>query len=97
MFEPNKPRYLTRGVDASIPLNIQAFLWTAIDNMPPERDYLQVFKLSDMGGLQTIEHSSEQPEFHMTYILTEVTKPVTAKIYVIDSVDYCTMLLAEEY
>lgn len=97
MFEPNKPRYLTRGVDAEIPVEIQAFLWSAIDHMPEEKDYLQVFKLSDMGGLQSIEHSAEQPEFHMTYILTEVEKPVTAKIYVIDSVDYCTMLLAEEY
>ena len=97
MFEPNKPRYLTRGVDAEIPPYIQLFLWTAIDNMPTKRDYLQVFKLSDVGGLQSIEHSAEQPEFHMTYILTEVEKPVTAKIYVIDSVDYCTMLLAEEY
>ncbi len=97
MFEPNKPRYLTRGVDAEIPFEIQLFLWDAIDNMPTERDYFQVFKLSDISGLQTIEHSSEQPEFHMTYILTEVEKPVTAKIYVIDSVKYCTMLLAEEY
>jgi len=97
MFEPNKPRYLTRGVDAEISVEIQAFLWSAIDYMPTERDYLQVFKLSDVNGLQTIEHSSEQPEFHMTYILAEVEKPVTAKIYVIDSVDYCTMLLAEEY
>ncbi len=97
MFEPNKPRYLTRGVDAEIPVEIQAFLWSAIDYMPTERDYLQVFKLSDVNGLQTIEHSSEQPEFHMTYILAEVKNPVTAKIYVIDSVEYCTMLLAEEY
>ena len=97
MFEPDKPRYLTRGIDASIPLEIQLFLWNAVDHMPAEKDYLQVFKLSDVNGLQTIEHSSEQPEFHMTYILTEVEKPVTAKIYVIDSVEYCTMLLAEEY
>ncbi len=97
MFESNKPKYLTRGVDAEIPLEIQLFLWSAIDRMPEERDYLQVFKLSDVNGLQTIEHSAEQPGFHMTYILAEVEKPVTAKIYVIDSVDYCTMLLAEEY
>lgn len=34
MFEPNKPRYLTRGVDAEIPLEIQLFLWEAIDNRP---------------------------------------------------------------
>ena len=97
MFEPNKPRYLTRGVDAEISLAIQLFMWNAIDHMPEEKDYLQVFKLSEMNGLQIIEHSSEQPDFHMTYILAEVKKPVDAKIYVIDSVEYCTMLLAEEY
>ena len=46
MFEPNKPRYLTRGVDAEIPLEIQLFLWEAIDNMPEPKDYLQIFELT---------------------------------------------------
>ena len=97
MFEPNKPRYLTRGVDAKIPLEIQLFLWNAIDCMPEPKDYLQVFRLSDVNGLQIIEHTSEQPEYQMQYILTTIEKPITAKIFVIDSVEYCTMLLAEEY
>ena len=97
MFEPNKPRYLTKGIDLSIPLDIQIFLWNAVDNMPEPKDYLQVFNLSVVNGLQIIHHTSEQPEFDMTYILTEAETPVTAKIYIIDSVEYCTMLLAEEY
>ena len=97
MFEPNKPRYLTRGVDAEIPVEIQAFLWSAIDHMPEEKDYLQVFNLSGANGLQIIRHTAEQPEFGITYILPMVETIVTAKIYVIDSVEYCTMLLAEEY
>ena len=97
MFESNKPRYLTRGVDAEIPLNIQVFLWSCIDNMPEEKDYLQAFNLLNVNGLQVIRHTAEQPEFEMTYVLAEVENPVTAKIYVIDSVEYCTMLLAEEY
>ena len=97
MFESNKPRYLTRGVDAEIPLDIQVFLWSCIDNMPEGKDYLQVFNLLNVNGLQVIRHTAEQPEFEMTYVLAEVENPVTAKIYVIDSVEYCTMLLAEEY
>ena len=97
MFENNKPRYLTRGVDAEIPPEIQIFLWAAIDKMPEPKDYLQVFKLSAVNGLQVIDHTSEQPEFHMTYLLTTVEDPVTAKVYVMDSKEYCTMLLAEEY
>ena len=97
MFEGNKPRYLTRGVDTEIPLDLQLFLWTAIDEMPQPRDYLQVFQLSNVNGLQSIRHSSERPEFEMTYVLPSVEMPVTAKVYVIDSGEYCTMLLAEEY
>ena len=97
MFEKSKPRYLTRGVDAEIPLKIQVFLWAAIDKMPDPKDYLQVFKLSAANGIQVIDHTSEQPEFHMTYLLTTVEDPVTAKVYVMDSEEYCTMLLAEEY
>lgn len=33
-------RYLTRGVNADIPLEIQLFLWGCIDQLPSERDYL---------------------------------------------------------
>ena len=97
MFEPNKPRYLTRGVDAEIPHEIQLFMWEAIDHMPQPKDYLQVFNLSVENGLQVIHHTSEQPEYDMTYILTANDMAVTAKVYVIDSEEYCTMLLAEEY
>ena len=97
MFESNKPRYLTRGVDAEIPVEIQLFLWTAIDKMPEPKDYFQVFKLSVVNGLQVIDHASEQPEYHMTYMLAAAENHVTAKIYVIDSDEYCTMLLASEY
>ncbi len=96
MFEKSKKRYLTRGVDSEIPLEIQIFMWEAIDKMPEPKDYLQIFRLSNMNGIQVINHTSEQPEFDMTYILT-VTKAVTAKVYVIDDGDHCTMLLAEEY
>ena len=97
MFESNKNRYLTRGVHETIPVYIQLFIWTAIDQMPEPKDYLQVFHLEIVNGMQGIKHSSEEPDFHMTYVLAVVEKPVTAKIYVIDDGDHCTMLLAEEY
>ena len=51
MFEKSKDRYLTRGVDAEIPLHLQMFLWDAVDNMPHPKDYLQVFRLSEENGL----------------------------------------------
>lgn len=97
MFEPEKKRCLTRGINARIPIELQIFMWDAIDRMPEPKDYLQVFRLSVENGLQVIKHSSEQPEFEMTYILTANNTTVTEKVYVIDSEEYCTMLLAEEY
>lgn len=97
MFEKEKGRYLTRGVDSEIPLEIQIFMWEAIDKMPEPKDYLQVFRLTEQNGLQVIHHTSEQPEYSMTYILPTVPKAVTAKVYVIDDGEHCTMLLAEEY
>ena len=97
MFENHKGRYLTRGVSESIPLELQMFLWEAIDQMPQPRDYLQVFELTVANGLQVIHHSTEQPEFDMTYVLAAAEMTVTAKVYVIDDGEHCTMLLAEEY
>jgi hypothetical protein len=31
MFEADKPRYLTCGVDAKIPLLLQVFLWQCVE------------------------------------------------------------------
>lgn len=98
MFEKSKDRYLTIGVDEKIPIDIQIFMWEAVDNMPEPKDYLQVFNLTVQNGLQVIKHTSEKPKYEMTYILTSLlTKAVTAKVYIIDDGDHCTMLLAEEY
>ncbi len=89
-------RYMTRGVNADIPPELQIFLWSCIDRLPAERDYFQVFKLEPMGEMQRISHTSEQPEYHMEYMVLS-DDPVTAKLYVIDDGDHTTMLLAEEY
>ena len=94
MFQ-NK-RFLTRGEQAEIPIELQLFLWNCIDQLPEERDYFQVFALKEIDGKQHIHHFSEQPEYSKEYqISTE--KPITAKVYVIDDIDHSTMLLAEEY
>lgn len=94
MFQ-NK-RFLTRGVQAEIPMELQLFLWNCIDQLPEERDYFQVFKLDVSNEKQHIHHFSKQPEYSKEYqISTE--KPITAKVYVIDDIDHSTMLLAEEY
>ena len=90
-------RYLTRGVNETIPFELQAFMWNCIDHLPEsERDYFQVFELNDIGSMQHIVHFSEQPEYKRNYFIPTL-KAVTAKVYVIDSEEYSTMLLAEEY
>lgn len=100
MFENNKGRYLTRGVNNEIPLALQIFMWNRIDELPEPRDYLQIFDLSATeSGLQKIVHRQEQPEYRMEYVITDEIslEAITAKIYVIDDGEHCTILLAEEY
>lgn len=91
----NNQRYLTKGVQSEIPAELQFFMWECI-KLVPEPDYLQIFRLESFGTMQRITHEQEQPEYHMEYLIP-CDKPVTAKVYVIDSETYSTMLLAEEY
>ena len=89
-------RYLTRGVQSEVPIELQLFMWSCIDGLPEERDYFQVFKLENLNSIQKITHFSEQPEYRREYLIP-ADKPITSKVYIIDSDDYSTMLLAEEY
>lgn len=96
-------RYMTRGIQSDVPMEIQLFLWvlqTAIRKNSKEIDYLQVYRLKAEEGKQKIIHTSEEPEYKKEYVI-EVEKPVTTKIYIIED-DFSThlvetMLLAEEY
>ena len=91
------PRYITRGVQTTIPPWLQTLLCYMRDSMEvPERDYLQIFQLSCDGDRQRIEHEQEQPEYkHVVAIPDE--QPVDAKVYIIEDPDHITMLLADEY
>lgn len=96
-------RYITCGINEEIDVEIQIALWNFIDNLKKkdfEIDYLQVFELKSIENgdrfNQEIIHSQEVPEYKKKY-LTEVGKPVNAKIFVIDDKSHSTMLLGEEY
>ena len=89
-------RYLTRGVDSTIPPELQLFLWECVDRLPEPKDYLQVFELKPVGNLQCITHTSEEPEYRMEYLLPS-DSPITEKLYIIDDGNHSTMLLANEY
>jgi len=94
MFNSN--RYITKGVQENISLELQIFMWDCIDNLSEPKDYLQVFNLSVVGSLQRIIHSTEEPEYKKEYLIPSYN-PITEKVYVIDDGDHSTMLLAEEY
>ena len=89
-------RYLTCGVDSTIPLELQLFLWECVEHMSAPKDYLQVFELSPSGSMQSITHSSEVPEYRQVYMIPS-DAPITEKLYIIDDGDHSTMLLANEY
>ena len=89
-------RFLTSGVDTTIPLTVQLFIWNCIDRLSDECDYLQVFRLEPFGGMQQIIHESEQPAYKKVYLFPS-ENPISEKLYVIDSDEYSTMLLASEY
>lgn len=92
----NTGRYISHGVECTIPIATQLKIWGLIEMIPVPVDYIQFFRLQSGDGVQTITHEQEEPVYSKT-ISFPCSQPVTAKIYVIDSIDYCTMLLAEEY
>ena len=89
-------RYLTCGVDNTIPMDLQLFMWECVEKLPEQKDYLQVFTLQPSGSMQRLTHTSEEPEYHREYIIPSDT-PLSAKVNIIDDGDHSTMLLAEEY
>jgi hypothetical protein len=101
-MQTNTKRYITRGVNEEVSLNIQILLWNLIESTSyeVELDYLQVFELKviNSNGItaQKIIHKQEVPYYQKEYTLN-IDNPVNAKLYVIDSIDYVTMMLAEEY
>ncbi len=86
-------KYLTRGVQSEIPIELQLFMWGCIESVP---DYLQIFRLEPMKTMQKIIHEQEEPEYRKEYLLKS-DAPITAKVYIIDDGEHSTMLLAEEY
>lgn len=93
----NNPHYATRGIAEKLPVLTQIILWELIDSMKvDEKDYLQVFTLSDEDGQQKILHEQEYPEYKSEHLFPSLN-PVTARIFVIDDENHSTMLFAEEY
>ena len=103
-YKFNGDRYMTKGIQAEIPFDIQTVIWLLINENVKKglkMDYLQVFNLSpcykDGIMYQRLIHSQEVPKRKKELTLYMVDKAITAKIFVIDDIDHITMLLADEY
>ena len=92
-------KYITRGVNAEIPLAIQLICWSLIKKLGKKQklDYLQVFVLSDENGRQVIEHKQEQPKYSRKYVLKACDGTINTKLFAIDDEDHSTLMLADEY
>ena len=79
-------------------LLLQLFMWQCIQDMSPQKDYLQVFECTLEDGKQKIIHSQEEPEFKKEYLLKLADTPIfIGKVFVIDDGDHSAMMLASEY
>ena len=102
MFKKDN-RYVTRGVNDEVDIRLQLIMWSMIDKLKDEEsvevDYLQVFKIRKKDSKVVINQSQEVPEYSCTYEieLEDIQIDDGIKIYVIDSVEYSTMLLSSEY
>ncbi len=97
------PRYLTRNVQEQVPVEIQLLLWEQVDEQRSAKlplDYLQVCTFARVGETLKLIVEQEQPKrITVTYLpwANDYLPLPTKKIYLIDSVEYSTMLFAEEY
>ena len=97
----NGKKYVSRQANEIVPIEIQILMWSMIDELKykMELDYLQIFRLKKKENGVIIEHEQEVPPYKEQYELQQshVSIEHDIKIYVIDSIDYSTMILAEEY
>lgn len=97
MFSKNS-RYLTKGVQRALKLEVQIYLWSLIDSLKEPKDYLQVFNLRKLpDGWINVEHSQEEPEYFSETMIELPLDEENLKVFVIDSGEYSTMLLDYEY
>ena len=96
MFD--KKRYVTNGIQGTLGLGLQIYLWDLIDEMEGEKDYLQVFELHKVTEDEIeIIHRQEEPEYRKELKVNDNIEDDYIKVYIIDDGDYSTMLLACEY
>lgn len=95
----NGSRYVTRGINGGLCMELQTMIWNLIDQLEVEQDYLQVFNLEVVGDAIKLTHRQEEPDYVQGYLLKskEISIESDNKIFVIDDGDYATMMFSHEY
>lgn len=98
--------YMTRQISEEVPFVLQQLMWNLIYELGKysELDYLQVFTFKAFNAQDdtiTLVHSQEEPEFYAEHLL-KVPRVIgerleNRKIYIIDDIEYATMLFSTEY
>lgn len=100
MFNKEK-RYISRQANEIVPVEIQVLMWNMIDELKSkmELDYLQIFRLKKKEDRVIIEHEQEVPPYKEQYELqgSHISIDHDIKVYIIDSGEGATLILAEEY
>ena len=97
-------RFMTCGVNNDISQILQIAMWGMIDEdiaVGLKMDYLQVFKLKPVmengKEYQEIKHIQEQPKRERKINVNFGVPAISETIFVIDSGEYVTMMLSNEY
>lgn len=98
----NNRRYVTSDISIEIPISLQTIMWEMIDELSIERDYLQVFDITNINidgeRFIKIKHSQEQPEYmNEVLFIIDTDINIDDKIFVIDNGECSTMLFCYEY
>lgn len=102
MFDKEN-RYITKSVNEDVDIRLQVLIWGLVDRLKEIKnfkvDYLQVFNICKNRDKIIIEHKQEVQEYKKVYEINsnEIEVNRMVKLFVIDSNEYSTMLLAEEY
>jgi hypothetical protein len=97
-------RYMTKGIQDQISLELQIYIWSLIDSRiteGEEMDYLQVFMLNqetiDGITIHSLTHKQEEPPFEIVHQYINNSWPLNITVWVIDVGRVTTMLLPSEY
>ena len=75
-------------------------MWSLIDNMKVEKDYLQIFELEVIGEgdtrIQVITHRQEQPDYHSPIVYIPYGPFYQGKVWAIDDGSGSVMCLPSE-